>query len=328
IVPIYNVEKYLRKCVDSLLSQTLKEIEIVLVDDGSPDASGEIADEYQKKYSNVKTIHRENGGLGPARNTGIENATGEYVAFLDSDDWVESDMYEKLYLVASKENADIVVSGHCDFANDKAMVKKQHPLSGNVYDTPNSIKNVRKNLFGHSPKDQEVEAFPMSVCMSLYNKNLLDKYRLRFEKILSEDTIFNLNAYDVANKIAFTEYTDYCYRKEEQESITKSLSPNKQTEFKEFLITLKAIASKEDLECQIRAKRMAIDYCRLYVGLVDDANLGIKEKRKYIKKFIEDEGLIQCWKGYPTNTLPFQQKFFHKMLECKCYTILLLLSRI
>ncbi|HFD6724085.1 TPA: glycosyltransferase family 2 protein, partial [Enterococcus faecium] len=123
IVPIYNVEKYLRKCVDSLLSQTLKEIEIVLVDDGSPDASGEIADEYQKKYSNVKTIHRENGGLGPARNTGIENATGEYVAFLDSDDWVESDMYEKLYLVASKENADIVVSGHCDFANDKAMVK-------------------------------------------------------------------------------------------------------------------------------------------------------------------------------------------------------------
>ncbi|HBA0948984.1 TPA: glycosyltransferase family 2 protein, partial [Enterococcus faecium] len=79
---------------------------------------------------------------------------------------------------------------------------------------------------------------------------------------------------------------------------------------------LKAIASKEDLECQIRAKRMAIDYCRLYVGLVDDANLGIKEKRKYIKKFIEDEGLIQCWKGYPTNTLPFQQKFFHKMLEC------------
>lgn len=70
---------------------------------------------------------------------------------------------------------------------------------------------------------------------------------------------------------------------------------------------------------------MAIDYCRLYVGLVDDANLGIKEKESI--KFIEDEGLIQCWKGYPTNTLPFQQNF-HKMLECKCYTILLLLSRI
>lgn len=329
VVPIYNVEKYLKQCVDSLLNQTLKDIEIILVDDGAKDGSGKIVDEYKNKFTNVKVIHQANGGLGPARNTGIENATGEYIAFVDGDDWVQSNMYEKLYVAAQKSNSDIVVSGHCDYKNGVPVVTKKHPLAGKTFNSEKDIKKIRKNLFGHYPGENTVEAFPMSVCMSLYKREIIDNFHLRFRNILSEDTIFNINAYNYAKMITFVSYTDYCYRKEEQDSITKSLSSDKRVQFKEFLMTLRDLALKEnDLECQIRAKRMAIDYCRFYVGIVEGANLTNKKKKKYISEFAEDKELIQCWKGYPISTLPLQQKLFYILMEHKFYAATLLMTRI
>ena len=111
IVPVYNVEKYLDKCLDSLANQTLKDLEIIIVNDGSPDNSEDIIKKYTKKYKNFKYYKKENGGLSSARNYGIKYASGDYIAFLDSDDYVKSDMYEKMYEKAIKGNYDLVV---CD----------------------------------------------------------------------------------------------------------------------------------------------------------------------------------------------------------------------
>ena len=102
IVPIYNVERYFRRCMNSLLNQTLQDIEIILVDDESPDNCPEICEEYAAKDSRIKVIHKKNAGLGFARNSGLKLATGEYVAFVDSDDYVDLTMYEKLYLTAKE----------------------------------------------------------------------------------------------------------------------------------------------------------------------------------------------------------------------------------
>ena len=123
IVPVYNVESYLDKCLNSLVNQTLKEIEIIIVNDGSTDNSKKIIDKYAKKYKNIIAITKENGGVSEARNLGLTKATGEYIAFLDSDDWVELDMYEKMYQKALAENFDIVA---CDtqaiFPNEKQYI--------------------------------------------------------------------------------------------------------------------------------------------------------------------------------------------------------------
>lgn len=97
IIPIYNVSKYLNRCVDSVVNQTYKNIEIILVDDGSKDNSGEMCDKYQEEYSNIKVVHKENAGLGFARNTGLEYVTGKYVIFVDGDDYIQKDMVENLY---------------------------------------------------------------------------------------------------------------------------------------------------------------------------------------------------------------------------------------
>ena len=113
IVPIYNVEKYIKKCLNSLVNQTLQEIQIILVNDGSKDKSGEIAKEYAQMYKNkILYLEKENGGLSDARNYGIPYAEGEYIAFIDSDDYIDENAYEEMYDKAKKENSDYV---ECDF---------------------------------------------------------------------------------------------------------------------------------------------------------------------------------------------------------------------
>ncbi|MGS2779046.1 glycosyltransferase family 2 protein [Robertmurraya sp. GLU-23] len=108
VVPIYKVEKYLEKCLDSIICQTYKNLEIILVNDGSPDRCKEICDDYCKKDHRVRVIHKENGGLSSARNAGIEIATGDYIGFVDGDDYIEKDMFETLYRLALEHNADVV----------------------------------------------------------------------------------------------------------------------------------------------------------------------------------------------------------------------------
>ena len=111
IIPVYKVEHYIHQCIDSVLSQTLRDIEIILVDDGSPDRCGEVCDEYAQRDARIKVIHKVNGGLMSAWKAGVEIATGQYLGFVDSDDWVDRDMYEKMYTKASQYQADIVCCG-------------------------------------------------------------------------------------------------------------------------------------------------------------------------------------------------------------------------
>lgn len=129
IVPVYKAEKYLNRCVDSILAQTFTDWELLLIDDGSPDRSGEICDEYAKKDFRIRVIHKENGGVSSARQRGLDEAVGEYTIHVDSDDWVEPNMLEELYKKAKQDDADIVI---CDYFNNigtKQTICRQCPSS-------------------------------------------------------------------------------------------------------------------------------------------------------------------------------------------------------
>ena len=115
IVPVYKVEKYLERCVKSILAQTFTDFELILVDDGSPDNCPLMCDEWAKKDKRIKVIHKANGGAGQSRNVGLENATGKYIGFVDADDWITRDMYEYLHELIIKEDADVAM---CDFTRN------------------------------------------------------------------------------------------------------------------------------------------------------------------------------------------------------------------
>lgn len=329
VVPIYNVENYLEECVESLLGQTLKDIEIILVDDGSQDESGKIADGYAEKYENVKVIHQRNSGLGPARNTGIKAASGDYIGFVDSDDWAESEMYSRLYDAAVKSNADIVVSGLCEITSGKIVKTERHPLAGQTISGYEQIMSVRKNLYGHAEGDKTVQLFPVSACIGIYRTSMLRENNLFFKEILSEDLIFNLNVYPYARVISFIGYTDYRYRKEEQQSITNTFSEKKLQRYVELFSCLFEMAESEnDDGCCARVRRLLIDYTRSYVGMVSASSLSFSNKKKQLRKFAEQEVIKDNWKKYPLRALPAQQMIFQYAMNKGYYGIALILNDI
>ena len=129
IVPIYKAEKYLRKCIDGILQQSFTDFQLILVDDGSPDSSGEICDEYASKDSRIEVVHKNNGGVTSARKCGVEHAKGRYSIQIDSDDWVESSLLEDLYEKAIKEDADMVICDFWEHCDGNTIYSKQEPKS-------------------------------------------------------------------------------------------------------------------------------------------------------------------------------------------------------
>lgn len=146
IVPVYKVEKYLKRCVDSILTQTYQNMEIILVDDGSPDNCGAICDRYKKTDNRVVVIHKRNGGLSDARNTAIPLAKGEYISFIDSDDWISSYYVEHLYEAVAKCDADIGISWFENIFEGKALQSKpEEPLSN--YECLTAEECLKKLLY-------------------------------------------------------------------------------------------------------------------------------------------------------------------------------------
>ena len=209
ILTIYNCEKYIEKCVCSLFEQTLDSIEFVFVNDATPDNSiniiRTIIDRYPNRQSSIKIINlATNGGVSNARRVGIENATGEYIIHIDSDDWVDNDMYERLYLKASELNADIIGCNFIHVFPDVKYVFHQQYAD-------NTEENIRRLIDGR--------IFP-SLCTSLARRSLIVNNNITFPVGLNmgEDLFFNLQLYLHADKIVNTDWAPYHYRHTENSS--------------------------------------------------------------------------------------------------------------
>ena len=190
IVPVYKVEKYIHRCVDSLVNQTLQSIEIVLVDDGSPDNCPSICDDLAKKDSRIKVVHKENGGLSSARNAGLDVAKGKYVGFVDSDDDVELIMYEKMVAVAEQYKVDFVMADYRRVLRDGSSYIKTLDIEKGYYNRDKIISDIFPNLIMR----ESIKYGPLlSVWHCIYRREFLEKFDLRFDDEVkwSEDNIFS-----------------------------------------------------------------------------------------------------------------------------------------
>lgn len=200
IIPVYNVSKYLRRCVDSVLNQSYKNIEIILVDDGSTDDSGVICDEYAEKEKSVMVIHQQNQGLGPARNAGLEVMHGDYVGFVDSDDWIEKDMYECMYKAIRDNKCDIATCGRLVVADEGILSSVYCKEKGLKIDKEESIKRflIQRDM-------------NMSACDKLFKSKLFDDVRFPGEFYISEDIVPMYHLLKKSNGVFLTGKPFYNY---------------------------------------------------------------------------------------------------------------------
>ena len=207
VVPVYNVENYLRKCLDSIIAQTYKNIEVIVVNDGSTDASGEICKEFAEIDHRVIYIEQENAGLSAARNTGLENMSGDYVTFVDSDDWIELDYVETLYKKIVEYQADIAVGNYYSFNESEGMFYF-HILGDSYYEKVYDNVSIFENLY----ESQEMKSFALiSAWGKLYKVGLFEQLRFDIGK-LGEDGYLNQKIYLLAEKIVYIHKGIYSYR--------------------------------------------------------------------------------------------------------------------
>ena len=214
IVPIYKVEQYIDLCVRTILQQSYENLEIILVDDGSPDRCGIICDEFAKQDSRIKVIHKQNGGLSDARNAGIDLATGDYVTFVDSDDYLMQDMIKNLMNIIVREHADIA---QCGYIRTKS----------NCFDSTGHSKVQHKlyteNRMAAYLKENIITTMAWG---KIYKKNLFDKIRFPVGR-LHEDVFTGYKLIHTADSVAVTDYVGYIYRLTENSITTSKFSPKK-----------------------------------------------------------------------------------------------------
>lgn len=212
IVPVYNVEKYIYECVNSLIKQTYKNIEIILIDDGSKDKSGAICDNYAASDARIKVIHKQNEGLGFARNTGLKVAQGKFVTFIDSDDKADADLVEKLVNGIHEVNGDTCIGGFKRISAN-GVIGFEERYDKAVFEGKNVYNNLFARMLGSAPDKHD--AIRMSVWNVMYSMDIIRRYNIEFpsERVfISEDIIWDSEYYKYAKKAIVIDSTAYNYR--------------------------------------------------------------------------------------------------------------------
>lgn len=311
IVPVYNVEKYLNRCVDSILNQTFEDFELILVNDGSPDNCGNICDEYAQKDNRVKVIHKKNGGVSSARNAGIDTAQGEYIMFVDSDDWINENMLNDMY---NMPDSDMKVSSIRMIGKDNST---EYIIDTKMY----TQEDLLIGFFS--------EAFPIicfcGPCCKLYKKDIIFNNAVRFNEDMSlgEDTYFNLNYIKHCKSIYTSEQIYYYYMRENSGSLFTKFRLNMYYDIRK-VFDLKVKMANELNMGRDSVFKLKLSYIQSLIGnLIKMVDTNTKsEVKKYMSllqkdKEFNDDILIKNLKS--------THKLINKLISCNLFNTAYLL---
>lgn len=323
IVPVYQAQAYLKRCVSSLLEQTLSELEVILVDDGSRDGSGELCDAFAAEDSRVRVIHQENLGVCAARNAGIELAAGEYVGFADADDYVLPQMYERLYGGAKEYDADLVLSGVRHMGGvlfeDAGGEECKHQFSQPVlFEGREALEELLLGIVGALPREKEDSRYGYSVWKNLYRRQLLGPGRVEFSRerlTVLEDLLFLIDFVPTCAKAVGIPGAYYCYY-HNAGSVSKSFQGERMDQLmgmlKEAERRLGESMPQERYRLQLDREIQAGGR----MACIQEANhgrqLGLprKEIRCRLRRICQDNTLSAALRRYPWWKLPWMQAAF------------------
>jgi glycosyltransferase involved in cell wall biosynthesis len=324
IVPVFNAEKYIRECIQSLLNQKITECEFIFIDDGSKDNSLEIIKSFQKKDNRIILASQTNQGVSVARNKGMNLASGEYIGFVDADDYIKDDMFELLYKAAKEEDFDVII---CNFKSE---------MNGNIYETTYpfplnqklNINFIENELLPYFIKADNLN----SVVNKIYKNKIIKDKRLGFPKglALGEDGLFNIDFFSHANTAKYINYTGYHYR-EVKGSATRDIG--KKDYFKRaldvynmnFPSKISNKIPKEEIS-KLRAIKLinsVISYIHLY--LQPSKEISFKKRYQYVKKMIQNQDVRKALEIYileADKSLSRYERFIVNMIYKKSTTAL------
>lgn len=329
IVPIYNVESYLSRCLQSLMNQTIKEIEIILIDDGSPDNCPRLCDAYASEDNRVKVIHKENEGLGFARNSGLEIATGEYVAFVDSDDFVDVHMYEELYEIAQRADLDVAYCGFYEYRDLNVIRKRQEVTEYTVFEN-DECHEVLHGMLSPCGEKGRITKFEMSVWHAIYRRDIFTRNNISFcseREFISEDIIFHIDLIHHCRKIAFIPDAYYYYCLNES-SLSKTYRRDR-------LQKVDILCEEVFRRVQEKAYKFPIEDCMFFACLslrypltiLKTYNIDGREKIEIIRDIVKSQIMGKWVDRVPWTKLPLRYMIFFYAIKMKWTALIFLVLK-
>lgn len=326
IVPIYNVEKYLIKCIESILSQSYRDIEVILVDDGSLDNCPEICDEFKRKDSRVKVVHKQNAGLGYARNTGLDFATGEFVCFVDSDDYLKAEALETWVRYQEKYDADFVMASF-EKVNDqeKQLFMIKSTKNATVYASNRAIEeNLFWPMMGQESKVLEDCTVNMCVWLNLYKREIIETNQIRFlseRDVLSEDICFNLQYLLCCERAVVIPEVLYAYRYNPT-SLTGTYKGDEFSKACRLYDNVKACSQKAKNQQyrEYRLERFMLTKTRELLFRLGGCNYTFSKKIDICREIVESDLMQQVLDRYPIQRYKLKYKIPAYLLKKKNIT--------
>lgn len=328
IVPIYNVERYLDECLQSILSQTYENLDIILVDDESPDRCPAMCDEYANLDSRIRVIHKKNGGLGFARNTGLIIAKGEYVIFVDSDDYLAETAVETLLRYAREHDAQFVKAAFKKVDDNRTVLyNKEQPFQR--FDRGGIEYELRPRMLGSSP--DKSDSIEMSVWATLYSMDIVKSENLKFDServIVSEDMPFNLSYLSHCNTALLIEEMIYCYRYN-PDSLTEKYVPDKFSKVVDMYTQIQHRFPELTNREYVRFARLFFVFLRKYIKFeLLRPNASVREIINGISRICDNPKTIELVRNYPIQKLPYRQRLFLRLVKRNSSTILYCLGKL
>lgn len=332
IVPVYKVKKeFLKRCIESLIEQTLKNIEIILIDDGSPDECGEICDKYARVDYRIKVIHQKNKGLAGARNSGTIEAKGKYITYIDGDDFIYRDGLEKLYIIAEKNNCDIVRGQfYKKFPSREEKIECKNIEKNKVYNE-NEIFYLKKHVL-------DFTANISSACGAIYKRELIIKNEIFNNERLkqgSEDVEFSFRLYDYAKRVVISSeyFYNYIYNENSISAFSSDENNLKVVEcFREILKNIDRETNNKNKKELIKQFNIRLQYVIVTTAISGifhpDNKDNFENKRKKIQQFLKIDIIKESFKYKFINKVDIKRKVILFLLKFKLYHIIDLLGKI
>lgn len=332
IVPIYNVEQYLKCCLDSLINQTYENIEILCIDDGSTDGSSAICDEYLSIDNRIRVVHKTNGGSSSARKCGVENSVGNYIMFVDGDDWIDHNTVELCVYYANNFFAECVLFSYVKEYSNKSKKVTILSKDGN-YKNDNS-KFIYRRLFGlvdEELRHPESLDHLVSCDMKLYRRELVERGEYFDTKYVGscEDGLFNIYALSTCNNYYYINKNLYHYRKTNKTSLTSTYKPHFQSLWKNLFAEFDKYIKQRNLgEIFVRALSNRIALSMINLGLNELQNPEKQKIKHNLKTYLTDCQYSDSLKKLDTKYMPMKWKIYFYLCKHKRVTSIYFLSKV